>query len=163
MMPLKSSPLAPYFHEYSDADLIHALYLTPSEAREVWENYFASKARSLYALPNDCWLVRGSWAVVGSWIDAYNCEIDNGDVSTAISKATTWSNDEPLLFVQGSTQIVALDLQSFKRCWRDLLAAFDDGPVLIDRRARQESAALRFVPIGHILSFKQNEQANSPN
>ena len=155
MIPLKSSPLAHYFDEYSDADLANAQFLTSSEAREVWEKCFASKARSLYALPDDCWVARGSWSVVGPWIDAYNCKIDNGDVSRAISAATTWASDEPLLFVQGSTQIVALDLRSFKKCWRDLLAAFDDGPILIDRRSRQEACALRFVPMGQILSFKQ--------
>lgn len=155
MIPLKSSHLAHYFDECSDADLDNAQFLTPPEAREVWGEYFASKARSLYALPDDCWVARGSWSVVGSWIDAYNCKIDNGDVSKAISATTNWSNDEPLLFVQGSTQIVSLDLHSFKRCWRGLLAAFDDGPILIDRHSRQHGSALRFVPMGQILSFGQ--------
>lgn len=155
MTTLKSSPLAYYFDEYSESDLADTKFLTPSEASEVWGKYFASKARSLYALPDDCWVARGSWTIVGTWIDAYNCKIDNGAVSRAISTATTWSDDEPLLFVQGITQIVALDLRSFKRYWRDLLAAFDDGPILIDRRSRQEGAALRFVPMGQILFFEQ--------
>jgi Protein of unknown function (DUF2947) len=155
VIPLKSSPLAHYFDECSDEDLTNAQFLSTSEAREVWEKCFASKARSLYALPDDCWVARGSWSVVGSWIEAYNCKIDNGDVSRAISAATTWASNEALMLVQGSTQIVALDLRSFNKCWRGLLAAFDDGPILIDRRSQPEACALRFVPMGQILSFEQ--------
>lgn len=156
MDPVKNSVLAPYFDEISDADLQDVELLAPAEAAEIWVENFDRRAKGLYDLSNDSWVVRGSWSVIGTWIDAYNGLADPGSVEDVVVKASNWSIDEPLLFVQNSRQVVALELQGFLKCWQGLLAAFDDGPILITRRGGAAAVAFRFVPLGQIMLTIRN-------
>lgn len=150
MDPVKKSVLAPYFDETPDADLQDVALLTSTEAAEVWATNFDRKAKGLYDLPNDLWVVRGPWSVIGTWIDAYNGLADPRGVEDLVVKASNWSIDEPLLFVQNSRQVVALELKDFLNCWKGLLAAFDDGPILMARRSGRD-AVFRFVPLGQVM------------
>lgn len=158
MDPVKKSVLAPYVDEISDDDLQDVALLTSAEAAEVWEANFDGKAKGLYDLPNDSWVVRGPWSVIGSWIDAYNGLADPAEVEDIIVKASNWSIDEPLLFVQNSRQVVALELRGFLKCWQELLAAFDDGPILMALRG-DGATALRFVPLGQVMLTTKNDDA----
>ena len=150
MQPVKKSVLAPYFDEIADADLQDVKLLTCTEAAEVWAENFDRKAKGLYDLPNDLWAERGPWFAIGTWLDAYNGLVDPRGVADLVVKASNWSVDEPLLFVQNSRQVVALELQNFSKCWQGLLAAFDDGPVLMSRSGRGD-IAFRFVPLGQVM------------
>lgn len=150
MVPVKKSVLAPYFDDISDADLRDIELLTSAEAGEFWAENFDRRAKGLYDLPNDSWVVRCPWSVVGRWLDAYNGSGDIGEVADVVVNASRWSINEPLLFVQSSRQIVALELQGFLKCWQGLLAAFDDGPILMSRR-RGVTRAFRFVPLGQVM------------
>lgn len=155
MEPVKKSVLAPYFEEVSDADVQGVELLAPAEAAEVWARNFNREASGLFDLPNGSWVIRGPWSVIGTWIEAYNGLTNPRDFEDAIVKACNWSADEPLLFVQSSRQVVALNLQGFLKCWQELLAAFDDAPILMARRAGGTTAC-RFVPLGQVMLTTRN-------
>lgn len=155
MDPVTKSVLAPYFDEIPDADLQDVQVLTSTEAAEVWGENLDRGAKGLYDLPNDLWVVRGPWSVIGTWIDAYNGLADPRGVEDLVVKANNWSIDEPLLFVQNSRQVVALELKDFLKCWQGLLAAFDDGPILMARRG-SGTTAFRFVPLGQVMLTTRN-------
>lgn len=155
MNPVKKSVLAPYFDEVSEVDLQGVELLTSAEAAEVWAENFDRRAKGLYDLPDDSWVAKGSWSIIGNWIGPYNELASSGKIEEAVVNTSNWSLDEPLFFVQSSQQVVALELQGFLKCWQELVSAFDDGPILMARRGGR-TAAFRFAPLGQVLFATRN-------
>jgi hypothetical protein len=161
MIPIKQSPLASYFDEVpvNASDLNDLGFLDAAEAAQVWQTNFDSKAKGLYDLPDECWVVRNPWSVIGTWIDAYNGSADPAGVHDAIVKASDWPTNEPLLLVQNSRNIVTLSFASFSKYWQELLAAFDDGPILMPSDGKV-AAIFRFSPLGHIMQTSSSRRVD---
>lgn len=153
MIPIKNSPLASYFddvHQSAD-DLDNLCMLDAAESAAAWSSHFDVRAKGLYDLPDDSWVVRHQWISVGTWIEAYNGRSDAREIARTVEKGSSWRSDEPLLLFRDSRNIVSLTFEQFSRHWQDLFAAFDDGPILISRGGSKTAAAFRFVPLGQIL------------
>jgi hypothetical protein len=151
MIPIKQSAIAYCFEDVPEIalDLTRIGFMDETEAADAWSVHFDSRARHLFELPSDCWVLQRPWVKVGRWDDAYNGDAPGSEVGNAVITASGWPPDEPLLFVQNRQNIVSLDLDSFTKYWFELLVAFDDCPILMSRSA-DTAIAFCFDAMGRI-------------
>ena len=152
MLPIVCSPLSDYFDDLPTNLLQDINYLDSEEAGAAWKIWGDHKARGLYDLPLDSWVLQVPWHCIGRWIDAYNRQDNSAVVPETIIKASGWALDQPLLLIQDSKNIIQVRLMDFSRCWDALLAAFDDGPLLVPAGSIFVSGSVfRFILLGNIL------------
>lgn len=164
MLHIKDSPLAPYFQDTpsNSPTLDKIFYLDKHEAISIWKNIIDIKAKGLYDLSNESWVVKSTWNSIGRWIEAYNEEERADCISEAILNISNWSQQENLLFIQSSQNIISLNLNCFSSHWQSLFAAFDDGPLLLNQNSSL-TTAFRFTPLGDIITTKINLKASEVN
>lgn len=148
--PVKKTAPGPYFEDVAHSDLQSVELLNYHEAAAVWMQFFDHRATGLYDLPSELWAVRGPWLPIGICYDVYSCMGDKHKIADLVVSSSKWPLNEPLLLFHNRQQVVALKLQDLHNCWQGLLAAFDDGPILISMRTGG-NVAIRFVPWGQVM------------
>ena len=152
MITIKNSPLAPYFSDVSDATRVlrDIFVLETDESMNFWAAHFDARARGFHDLSQDSWVLKAAWTVIGSWIDAYNGAASAKDVGQTIEEASGWALADDLALIQNRRNVVLLKRKDFDAYWKELFAAFDDGPILMSR-SDVDGTVFSFSPLGDIL------------
>ncbi len=153
MIALKKSWLAMYFDD-ADQDFLFsdaASLLDKAEASVVWDERIGGNGRHFYELNGDSWVIGAKWRVVGGWMEF--SDENSQEVRGMISALSRWEATEELFLIQDRESIVKLSFDFFLNFWKELLLAFDDGPLLMSCEGR--GAIFRFTPPGAILVASQ--------
>jgi hypothetical protein len=149
MQSVTETDLKYCFDECPLADAQRIMVLDPDECREIWDKHFDPKSKHLYDLPKDLWLNSNASTPIGEWLTEYNTGNSSGRVSGLIQSATRWHDTQSTFLVKSSRRILRFAFHDFSVCWRAMLCAFDDGPVLIG--SSPTAPAVCFAPLGAIL------------
>ncbi|MBL8484871.1 MAG: DUF2947 family protein [Rhodocyclaceae bacterium] len=151
MISVRLSPIALFFDDVQACDdAIQIKFLDLVEAAQVWETWFDRDAKGLYDLPIQSWVVQTPWAYIGTWIESFNCIDRKNELPSLIAGCSSWKPENKLLLVQNRENMVSLSFEGFVKHWHALLAAFDDGPLLMSETVIGEPVFC-FTPIGNVL------------
>lgn len=150
MVPVLKSPLCEFFEDDIGSKELESVYLlSPDEASRIWDEVIGGNARGLHDLPADSWLHRRSWRPVGNWINAYNGVVERRAVFDLVAEISSWKNDHELFLIQARRQILKFPFSAFRLFWPSMMAALDDGPLLVDGKGCA-GIVFSFVPLGVI-------------
>lgn len=149
MLPISSSPRAFCFEDLRPAERDQLLVLDASECANTWNAFTDARARNLNELPGDHWLNAVVWRNIGNWLAPYNDETKHPDFIRPIEVETGWTPAQVLFLIQNRKNILTFPWQAFTQCWRGLLCAFDDGPLLVPANGVSGSVVC-FAPLGNV-------------
>jgi hypothetical protein len=148
MLPILSSPLAACFDDLRPEACDEVSLLDTQESAYAWNMWGGGTARNLYELPPVHWVHAMTWTSIGDWMTPYNTQAAPGFID-AIQAASGWNAEQPLFFVRDRKNIMTLPWGAFSKCWRALLCAFDDGPLLVPAQIGAASVVC-FAVLGHV-------------
>lgn len=148
LIPLRNTTFMEFFEDIECKDIF---LLSKDGANRLWNSYFDKNAKSYFSLPDDNWVISGKKKLIGTWLEAYNCD-NNQAVSSILRKEITWRKSQVIWFCVSKEIIFQSHWHFFLKHWDCFVAVEEDCPIVVSQESNQKLALL-FRPIGDMYKI----------